>query len=265
MKKSARKFVIFGVVLMTIASACVAPAAPAPTPTLVPPTLAPTLPAPTPTLVPPTLVPTQALPTLTATSVPPTAAATTDAVARLKPFQDAFNQGDTDSLMALFAEDPNVTIVSGLFGGGEYSIPAVNTKAVRDTFEIGFKLNSQATISDCKTTNNQATCTLVIKDDCNPPTANPYHIRTQFVFMDSKILSVYGRWDSDEEQAFQVYNAARQDWAKQNLPADAAVYDAYNSSDPTGVALVGLTPGETASDYGQAVDRICKGYTAAGH
>jgi len=106
---------------------------------------------------------------------------------------------------------------------------------------------------------------LVIKDDCNPPAANPYHIRTQFAFTDGTISSVYGRWDSGEDQAFQVYNSGRQQWATQNLPADAAVYNAYNSPNSDGTAFVGLAPGETASDYGQAVDRICKGYTAAGH
>src|SRR6185369_5751935 len=125
------------------------------------------LPAPTPTLVPPTLAPTQAPPTLAPTSVPPTPAPTTDAVAMLKPFQAAFNQGDIDSLMALFAADPNVTLYSGLFGSGEYSVSGITTQSVRNIFEIGFKLNTQLTVGDCSAKDNQATCALVIKDDCN--------------------------------------------------------------------------------------------------
>jgi hypothetical protein len=215
--------------------------------------------------MPPTLIPTQAPPALTATSVPPTAAATTDAVALLKTFQDAFNKGDTDGLLVLFVADPSFTLKAGLFGVGFYSGSYVTTQAVRDILEIGFKLNSQLTVSDCRMKNNQATCALVIKDDCNPPTANPYHIQTQFAFMDGKISSVYGRWDVDEENAFNTYNSARHDWARQNLPADEAAYSAYTGPNSTGEGLAGLAPGETASEYGQAVERICKGYTAAGH
>ena len=109
------------------------------------------------------------------------------------------------------------------------------------------------------------TCALAIKDDCNPPTANPYHIRAQFVFKDGKIASVYGRWDANDENTFSEYNSARQEWARQNLSADAAAYDAYNSANSAESGLRGLAPGETASEYGQAVERICKGYTAAGH
>ena len=99
----------------------------------------------------------------------------------------------------------------------------------------------------------------------NPPAANPYHIRAQFAFKDGKIASVYGRWDSNEENAFYVYNSVRLEWARQNLPADAAAYSAYNSPNSDGTAPLGLAQGETASEYGQAVERICKGYTAAGH
>jgi hypothetical protein len=258
----ARRFPYFWAVpavLIVLAAAC-GPAA-----TAVPPTSPPTGAPATDTAVPPTAAPTLVPPTPTA--APPTAEPTTDALPLLQAFQDAFNNGDADSLMLLFTEDPSFILNSGLFGVGAFGQPNVATEAaqaaVRNTFEIGFALNSELMANDCTFKNNQATCNLAIKDDCNPPTANPYHIRAQFVFEAGKIASVYGRWDSSEETAFSVYNAARQDWARQNLPDEAARYAAYNapSSGETGPA--GLAPGESASEYGEAVGRICTGYADA--
>lgn len=268
MRKLNRVTRLLGVIVAAslLAAAC------APAPTTSPPTAVPAAatavpPTLVPTAAPPTAVPATATavpPTLAPTAVPPTLAPTTDALALLKTFQDAFNKGDTDGLMALFAAEPSLTLIAGLFGGGNYGVPAATAKGVRNTLEIGFKLNSQLTASDCSTKNNKATCALAIKDDCNPPTATPYHIRAQFTLTDGKIASVYGRWDQSEDDAYAVYNSARQDWARQNLTADAAVYAAYNTPSDSGI-FPGLAPGETASEYGQAVERICKGYTAAGH
>jgi len=250
--------------LGVVVAASLLVAACAPPPTNSPPTAVPVAA----TAVPPTAAPTVVAPTAvpaTATAVPPTLAPTTDALALLKTFQDAFNKGDTDRLMALFAAEPGLTLMAGMFGATVYGVSAVTAKDVRNLLDIGFQLNSQLTASNCSSTNDKGTCDWAIKDDCNPPTASPYHIRAQFTFTDGKIATVYGRWDSGDENAFSAYDAARQEWARQNLPADSAVYTAYNTPDASGNAFVGLAPGETASQYGQAVDRICKGYTAAGH
>jgi hypothetical protein len=255
MKKSASKFIVFGSLLLMVASACAAPTPTASAPTLVPPTLAPTLPSPAATLAPPTLA---------ATLPPPTLAPTADLLALVTDLQTAYNKGDTDGIMALFVTDPNWSVSEGMFGAGSPHI-AATAKDVRDTLEIGFALNSQLEASGCSTKDNQATCALVIKDDCNPPTAAAYHIRVQFAFQEGKIASVFGRWDVSDENAFAEYDSARQDWARVNLPVDSAAYNAYLRWDEANQRAVGLAPGETASQLGQAVERMCKGYTAAGH
>ena len=155
----------------------------------------------------------------------------TDVLDLVTALQAAYNQGDTSSLMALFVAEPNWSLGLGMFGAGGNVYAATTAQNVRDTLQIGFELNSQLEASDCAPKNDQAACTLVIKDDCNPPTASAYHLRAQFVFQAGKIASVYGRWDSNEETAFAVYDAARQEWARENLPAETAAYNSYLSWD----------------------------------
>jgi len=255
MKKSARQLIVCGVLLLMMASACAAPTAPARAPTLLPPTLAPTLPAPTPTLAPPTLA---------ATLAPPTLAPTTDLLGVVTALQADYNKGDTNSLMALLVADPNWSLGAGMFGLGTVH-SAVTAKDVRDTLEIGFALDSQLVASDCSAKDNTATCALVIKDDCNPAATGAYHLRAQFTFQAGKIASVYGRWDASDENAFAEYDSARQEWARANLPGDSAAYNAYLTWDDANQRFAGLAPGETASQFGQSVERMCKGYTQAGH
>jgi hypothetical protein len=251
--------------LVLLAGACAAPTASPPAPTAPPPTLAPTAVAPTLTAVPPTLAPTPTAvpPTLAPTTVPATLAPTPDLLAPVTAFQAAYNQKDTDTLMALFAADPSWTLRFGLFAfagsdsGAAYSTGT--TQGLRDLLDIGFKLNSHLEASNCGMKNTTATCDLVIKDDCNPPAASAYHIRTQFDFQDGKITSVHGGWDVSEQNVFVPYDGARQEWARQHLPAEAAQYNAFSPDN----GHPGLPPGETASQFGQAMERICTGYAAA--
>jgi len=260
MKQPGRKNLVIWIVVLMMAGACAAPSAPAPTPA--PPTLAPTPAAPTPATAPPTAAPTTAAPTpVPPTAVPATLAPTPNVLVLITAFQDAYNKGDTNSLMPLFVEDPNWTLGVGMYGTGETLRPANTTKDVRDTLEIGFKINSRLEASDCTTKNGGASCTLVIKDDCQPPTVDAYRVRAQVTFTDGKIASVYGRWESSDESIFTVYDAARLGWARLNLPADVDAYSVYFGYHGTG----GLPPGETASEFGQAVERMCKGYKAAGN
>lgn len=241
--------------MVLLAGACAAPAASPPAPTVPPPTLAPTAVAPTLTAVPPTLAP---------TTLPPTLAPTPDLLAPITALQAAYNQHDTDTIMALFAADPNWTLGFGMFVAGDSGsvYAAVTAQAVRDILDIGFELNSHLETSNCNMKNNGASCDLEIKDDCKPPAASAYQLRAQFAFQDGKIASVYGRWDSSDEKAFAPYDAARQEWARQNLPVESAAYNAFF---PTDSSPAGLAPGETASQLGQAVERMCTGYAAAAH
>lgn len=250
--------------IVLVAGACAAPAGSLPAPTAAPPTLAPTAVAPTLTAVPPTL--TAVPPTLAPTALPATPAPTPDLLASVTALQAAYNQHDTDTLMALFAADPNWTLGFGMFVGGDSGsvYAAATAQAVRDVLDIGFEINSHLEASNCSMKNNGASCDLEIKDDCKPPAASAYHLRAQFAFQDGKIASVYGRWDSSDERAFAPYDAARQEWARQNLPADSAVYNAF-FPDGTSAHPGGLAPGETGRQFGQALERMCAGYAAAAH
>ena len=220
----------------------------------------PLAPAPTavPTLVPsvaPTTAPTPVPPTPAATLAPPTLAPTPDPLAGVTAIQNAYNKGDMDGLMSLFVEDPNWTLGYGLFGGDATWVTAGIPNAGRNIIEFGFALHTQLTASDCSLKNGLVTCAVMIKDDCKPPAVDAYHIRVQFAFKDGKSSSVFGRWDSTDESAFAAYDAARQEWARQNLPAEAAAYNAF----------IGWAGGETGRSFGKVVARICQGYTAAGH
>jgi len=242
---------------------------PAPTalpPTAIPPTSVPTavpaaaVPA---TAVPPTPAPTLAPPT--ATAVPATAKPTPNLLAQVTAFQAAFKQQDTDALMALFTADPTWALRFGMFAyvGTESGTGyiAVTTQTVRDILDIDFQLKTHLEASNCSMKNDVATCDLVIKDNCNPPATSDYHLRAQFAFQDGKIHSVSGYWQDSEKTAFQTYDAPRQSWASQNLPVEEAAYHSFSPD----AGQPGLPLGETASQFGQAVERICTRYAAAAH
>jgi len=257
--------------IVLLAGACAAPAASPPAPTAAPPTLAPTAVAPTLTAVPPTLAPTPLPPTtvpatLAPTALPATLAPTPDLLTPITALQAAYNQHDTDTLMALFHADPSWSLGYGIFvvGGDAYFTYVANTtQAVRDVLDIGFALNSHLEASKCNIKDNGASCDLEIKDDCKPPAASAYHLRAQFAFQDGKITTVSGYLDASDASAFVPFDAARQEWATKNLPADSATYNAFYNDASTHPE--GLTPGETARQFGQAVERICTGYAAAAH
>jgi hypothetical protein len=238
--------------LALLTGACAAPAASPPAPTAPPPTVAATAVAPTLTAVPPTLAP---------TALPPTLAPTPDLLPLVAALQSAYNQHDTDALMALLVPEPNWTLGIGMFaqvdGGGVSG--AVTAEGVREILDIGFALNSQLEASSCSMKNGTATCDWEIQDDCNPPAASPYHVRAQIGFEAGQIASVYGRWAASDEGAFFPYEAARQEWARANLPDESATYYSYF---PTETRGAGVPPGITVSEFGQAVGRICTGYAA---
>ncbi len=228
--------------LFTVLLLCVSACQPAQTQLAPPPTAAPTLA--------PSVVPTTA-----PSPAPPTLATTPDPLVLITTIQNAYNKGDLDGLMALLVADPNWTLGYGLFGGDATWVTVGTPNAGRDILEFGFALDTQLTASDCALKNNTATCAVVIKDDCQPPAIDAYHLRVQFAFQDGKLASVYGRWDSTDESAFAAYDAARLEWARQNFPAEAAAYNAF----------IGWAGSDTGRSFGKVVARICKGYTAAGH
>ncbi len=248
------------VALSLLAAAC-GPAATA-APTAVPPTSAPTA-APA-TAVPPTVAPTLAPPT--ATPVPPTAEPTPDLLAPIQAFQDAFGRQDVDSVLALFVADLRWTLLLGAFTG--FATPT-NTQALRNSLEVNYALHTQLEATDCSAKNSTVTCVLLIKDDCTPPVVEAYHFHTQFTMVEGKIGVVFGRWDSSDEQAFLAYDATRLAWARENLPDDALAYSSFVEGVDFGEWSKFMGPGDqvtgklTAAEFGQAIERICTGYTAA--
>lgn len=246
--------------------------APAPTalpPTAVPPTSVPTaVPA---AAVPPTPAPTLAPPTVsaaTSTPVPPTAEPTPDLLAQVAAFDAAFDLQDTDGLMALFVEDPRWILLLGPLTGRQ---SAASTLAVRNTLEFQYEFNTEMDVTDCTAKTDQVNCVLVIKDDCTPPTIDAYHFHTQFSFVDGKLSAIFGRWDSSDEQAFNAFDASRLAWARDHLPEEAAIYskaptEGEQESGEWG-KLIGTgeqgTGTLTAAEFGQVVERMCAGYTAA--
>jgi hypothetical protein len=256
MKPSRYQFIAFGVVFWMIASACAAPALPPPTATQAPPTLAPTLaptvPAPTATAAPPTQTPTAA----------PSPAPTTDALAVIKMFQDAYNKRDTEALLSLLVDDPNWALVLGSYG---QFLWAGSPKSLQNVLAFEFELNTHIEASDCTMTSDQATCLLVVTDDCQPSTLDAYRVTTHFGFEAGKIALAFARAEQAEQNAFDAYDSERAAWARDNLPDESA---ALNNPDEWfkfgGTGDLGLGK-LSASAFGQAADRICKGYTAAGH
>lgn len=264
MKKPFVVLIALAGVLLAAACGPAATAAPTAAPPTSPPTAAPA------TAVPPTKAPTLAPPT--ATAVPPTAEPTPDLLAQITAFQAAVDQQDTEGLLALFVADPRWTLLLGPLTG--YASPA-NTQALRNNLEFEYALHMQLEATDCTVKNDQVACVLLIKDDCTPPAVDRYHFHTQFTLTDGKIANVFGRWDSSDEQAFLAYDAARLAWARESLPEDAAVYSQFTddlSADTNGKRnewIKFMGPGEqgsgtlTAAEFGQLVEGICTGYTAA--
>jgi hypothetical protein len=257
--RSITRWLVSGLAVGLLLAAC------APAPTALPPTSAPTaVPA---TAVPPTPAPTLARPT--ATAVLATAEPAPDLLAQVAAFEAAFDQQDTDGVMALFVADPHWVLLLGPLTGLFSS--ADSTLAVRNTLEFGYEVNTEMDATDCTVKNDTATCVVLIKDDCTPSTLDAYHFRTQFAFKDGKLASVYGRWDSADEQAFLALDSARLTWARENLPEEATAYSTmaleaggnfgeWSKFNGTGEQGPGkLTP----TEFGQAVERICTGYAAA--
>jgi hypothetical protein len=76
---------------------------------------------------------------------------------------------------------------------------------------------------------------------------------------------VYGRWDSNDENVYKAYDSKRMEWARGNLPGDSAAYNDGNEYDKfrsTGEMGEGKL---SVIEFAQAIERICKGYTAAGY
>ena len=253
------------VAVVLLAAAC-GPAA-APVPPTNPPTDAPA----TATAMPPTLAPTLAPPTVsaaTATAVPPTTEPTPDLLVQVAAFQAAYDQQDIDGVMAVFGDDPSWSLLLGPLTG--YA-SAASIRALHNTLEFQYEFNMKLEATDCSATADHVACVLLIKDDCTPPAVDAYHFHTQFTFEDGKLTTVYGRWDESDQQAFSAVDAARQEWARENSPEDAA---AYSSASFEGSADFGewgkfIGIGEmgtgtlSAAEFGQAVERICTGYAAA--
>ena len=253
------KFVLLLIVLL--AGACAAPAGAPPAATALPPTAVP------PTVAPATAAPTAVPPTLSPTAVPPTPAPTPDLLAVVTALQAAYNQKDTDSIMALFVADPSWALTFGMFAfassdsGTGYV--AATTQNVRDLLDIGFEINSHLEASNCNMKNGGATCDLEITDDCKPPATSVYHVYTHFSFEDGMLTSVYGRWNDSDRTVFLPYDFARQEWARQNLLAEQTAYNEFSPDNIQGSRPPGLPEGVTASQFGQELERLCTGYAAA--
>ena len=191
------------------------------------------------------------------TPTPPPPTPTPGPLDLVKAFQDTFNLRDTEGFLALFADFPIWD------PGGCPQISAVSLKAVRNIAEGYFAINQQIELSDCKLENGIVSCKMTRKDDCVPPELDVFHFDVRFTFKNSKILSVIGQIDSNDNGACESQFVQVPVWAKENLPEDYAKY--ANDAEWTKVRITGdQGSGKlTATELFQALDRMCTAYVKA--
>jgi hypothetical protein len=175
----------------------------------------------------------------------------------VKTFQDTFNQGDPDAFLALFVDKPVWGVVGGLWE--EFGF-ARSVKAVRNYLEFFFAIHQQIALSACKVENGSVSCKMTMKDDCMPPGVDVIPVDIRFELKNDKVSSVVGKSGSPEQGAYDYYSSQIYTWAKQNLPGDYANYNSdaeWAKFEGTGDQGGGRL---TATELGQARDRMCTGY-----
>lgn len=168
-------------------------------------------------------------------------------------FEAGFNQHAVDTTAALFAENPVWNLVFAVS----------SQKAVHNILEFETQLNAQWKFSNCTAAGDTVTCQALWTDDCVPPELTGYHSEVTLEITGGKITRFAGPGTPAESQAYDQYNAQRLKWAATNLPEDHARY--VDAAEWLKFNGAGDQPADksTAVDFGQAVDRICKGYAAA--
>lgn len=235
MKKQSRKLLVVGIVFLLMAGACVTPAPP-PTMTPIPPPATPTLPNPT------------AIPSLTPAPTP-----TLSPIDLALAYGDTLNQKNADSFLALFPDS------IGWYGN------TIKKEALRNTIEAGFETNTKYSFSNCRVDGEKVTCTVIEASDCVPVDLVGSYYEKTFRIVDGKIAYASVTWDSSEPHnaAIVKLGIERDKWASENLPDDyAKVNDGKEALKFIGSGDQGSGK-LTASEFGQAWERICLGYAEA--
>ena len=145
-----------------------------------------------------------------------------------------------------------------------FGFSATGLKAVRNNVEYMFEVNTVFEFSDCKLNKSAVACQATLTNDCWGVYVPRYDVT--FGFKEGRIAAFGGSLNNSAELAAiptaPPPSVTWLDWARQNLPDDFAKYsdNEWAKFSGTGDQASGKL---SAREFGQVVDRMCKGYAEA--
>ena len=209
----------------------------APVPQAAPPTATPVPPSPTPVPPSPTPVPQSPTP-----EPAPTAQATVAVPDILTAYQDAFNRGDSDAVLALFV-DLGMNFIDLHF------IDTSDKRSMRDYLEMQMEAGGVLKFQDCMLDGDKYACTMLAHDDC-AEAMGIVDVQNDLVveLADGKIKVMSITVDPNDWRKFtDEFLPKFSEWVKANRPADWAR----------------ITSGVNNREVGKVQSEVCKAYIAS--